>query len=462
MSVGIKFNGEKMRNQTYHFIGIGGIGMSGLARILLQQNRAVSGSDIAINYTLEALAKAGAKIYQGHSADFISPQMTVVYGSDIKADNPEYVAAIDLKCHLLHRADLLAELMAQQQALAVAGSHGKTTTSALLAAVLVEAGLDPSFAVGGILPQFQSNARFGKGQYFAFEADESDGTFLKYSPFGAIVTNIGKDHLNNYQDSEAVLIEAFKSFMQQVKAPEHLFWCAENAQLKALNLPGKQYGFGSDCDWQALNFKQEAFEITFDVAYKEKRFQAVQVASIGRYNALNALAVFGLASSLGIKEESIRCAFKAFKGVQRRCERKGEHNGVLFLDDYAHHPTEIKVTLHAIREAIKGRRLIAVFQPHRYSRTKDCLGHYHSIFTDVDELVITDVYGAGEKPIANVSHVQIMAELSGAVHYVPRSDLGRTLAGFVQPGDVVVTLGAGDVTKVGSEALMHLEALSYA
>lgn len=449
--------------QTYHFIGIGGIGMSGLARILLSKNIPVSGSDISLNYAVEGLINAGATIHKGHSADVISSQMTVVYGSDIKPDNPEYLAAIQKQCALLHRSDLLAQLVHESRSLAVAGTHGKTTTSALLATVLVEAGVDPSFAVGGMLPQFHANSRFGQGEYFAFEADESDRTFLKYHPFGAIVTNIDNDHLNNYEGNEDLLVQCFKTFMSQVTSPQHLFWCAEDAHLKRLNMPGNQYGFGDECDWQAYNIRQKGFNMIFDIKNHGKIYQDIEIARAGEFNVLNALAVFGLALTLGLDEMAIRRAFRTFQGVMRRCEKKGEINGVLFIDDYAHHPTEIRVTLQAIRKAIKEKRLIAVFQPHRYSRTKDCLGMYGHIFEAADEVIVTDLFGAGEAPIPDVSHVQILEEIQAhsAVNcqYVPRSALSHMLAQFVQPHDVVVTLGAGDITKACPETIAALEKL---
>jgi UDP-N-acetylmuramate--alanine ligase len=301
-----------MISEHYHFIGIGGIGMSGLARLLLNKNILVSGSDIAFNDTIESLMKAGATIYKGQAAENISAHMHVVYSSDIKADNPEYQEALKLQCTLLHRSDLLAHLIEQQCALAVAGTHGKTTTSALLATVLVEAGLDPSFAVGGILPEFQGNACFGKGKYFAFEADESDRTFLKYFPFGAIVTNIDNDHLNNYEGSKDILIAAFEQFMNQVTSTEHLFWCGDDLYLQHLNKPGQRYGFGADCEWIVSNVRQKGFQIIFDLKGKGNHYVDITLNLLGSHNALNASAVFALALSLGVTEESIRQTFQSF------------------------------------------------------------------------------------------------------------------------------------------------------
>ncbi|WP_075883218.1 UDP-N-acetylmuramate--L-alanine ligase [Candidatus Protochlamydia sp. W-9] len=445
----------------YHFIGIGGIGMSGLARILLQQNLRVSGSDIAFNYIIEELIKSGATIYKGHSPSYIASGSTVIYSSDIKTDNPEYLAAKNLQCSLLHRAELLALLTRQKKSLAVTGTHGKTTTSSLLATTLLEANCDPSFAVGGVIPQFQSNAKHGLGDLFVFEADESDRSFLKYFPYGAIVTNIDNDHLNSYENSEDVLIQSFQQFTSQISSPNHLFWCGDDTRLKFLNGIGQSYGFGEHCNWRISNIFQKNFNLEFDLEGNGKKYSSIKLNLIGRHNLFNGAAVFGLAMSLNISEASIRHTFERFCGVLRRCEYKGEFENTIFLDDYAHHPTEIQTTLEGIRKAIKSKRLIAVFQPHRFSRIKDCLGMYGKIFNNADEVFVTDVYGAGEMPIEGISQQQIIQEISEnstvPVKYVPRTALGHKLSEFIQPLDVIVTLGAGDVTKVASETLSLLE-----
>jgi UDP-N-acetylmuramate--alanine ligase len=446
---------------SYHFIGIGGIGMSGLARLLLSKNIAVTGSDIVFNAIIEGLIKEGAIIHKGQAAENVPPHAKVVYTSDIPPDNPEYQAAIKMQCALLHRSDLLAELLMGQKALAVAGTHGKTTTSSLLSMVLVDAGLDPSFAIGGMLPTFQSNARLGKGDYFSFEADESDRSFLKYQPFGAIVTNIDHDHLNNYEGSFALLVENFKLFMSQVQSSQHLFWCRDDVHLAHLDMPGQCYGFHPSSDWKIVAMHQNGFKMHFDLEYQGHLYSQLELALIGRHNVLNAAAVFGLAWTLGVSEASIRQTFQTFKGVLRRCEIKGTYHGILFIDDYAHHPTEIETTLQGIRQAIEPRRLIAIFQPHRYSRTQDCLGSYGTVFDAADELVITDIYGAGETPIPHLSHALIQQEISRCstipCRYVPRTALGHFLSQFLQPFDVVVSLGAGDITKLSSETLSLLE-----
>ena len=448
-------------SDTYHLVGIGGIGMSGLARLMLSRKMKVSGSDIAFSPLIEKLIKEGAEVHKGHKAENVPHHATLVYSSDIKEDNPEYAAALRMKYKLLHRADLLAELLNEKKALAVAGTHGKTTTTSLLASTLMHAGLDPSFAIGGILTEYQTNARWGEGDYFAFEADESDRSFLKYHPFGAIVTNIDKDHLNNFDGCFPLLIDYFNQFMQQVQEPKHLFWCRDDAYLHTLNLPGQSYGFHPGSDWNILSMSQNGFKIKFDLAHQGKKYLGIEVPIIGRHNALNSAAVFGLAMSLGIAEQSIRNAMQAFKGVLRRCEHKGVGGGVEFIDDYAHHPTEIETTLNGVRSAIGSRKLIAVFQPHRYSRISACLGTFGPIFDAADELIITDLYAAGETPIPNISHIAVKEEVENVskvnCQYVPRSALSHFLSRFAQPDDVIISLGAGDISKLSSETLVLME-----
>lgn len=434
--------------------------MSGLARILLEKKVEVTGSDIASSHVTEGLVRKGAKVTIGHSAQAISPDMTVVYSSGINKKNLEYQAALKMKCPIMHRSDLLHHLIKGEKALAVAGSHGKTTTAALLSWVLSHAGLDPSFAVGGEIPQFHSNANHGKGGYFVLEADESDGTFLKYHPYGAIVTNIGLDHLDHYGTAYE-LMKSFRKFMSQVQSTKHLFWCAEDTRLQNLLMPGITYGFGRDCKLSATNFRQRGWKVTFDVEFEGKEYPEVDLSLTGRHNALNGLAVFGMSLSLGIKEEKIRSALRSFGGIKRRLEKKGNVHSIMFLDDYAHHPTEIRVMLRALRDAIQERRLIAIFQPHRYTRTRDCLGSFKGIFDTVDKLVVTEVYSAGESPISGISHETILDEIkkSSTVHcqHVSRNQLVKLLSDELRPHDVVVTVGAGDITKVCPEFITTLK-----
>ena len=439
-----------------HFIGIGGVGMSGLATIVLERKAVVSGSDISLSYITEGLKNRGAEINFGHDSRYIKPDMTVIFSTDIKENNPEFVEAMNLQCPVFHRADFLSHLMQGYKPLTVTGTHGKTTTTALLAWVLLETGFDPSFAVGGVLPKLQTNARHGLGNYFVAEADESDGSFLKYISHGAIVTNIDLDHMDHFQNEDG-LIKAFAQFMERTDRQNLLFWCHEDERLRKIQTTGISYGFDSDSLLKGSHFRQEGWSVYFDVSFENKNYPNVAVPLTGRHNALNALAVFGLALKLGIQETEIRNAFKTFCGVARRCEKKGEKNGILVIDDYAHHPTEILVTLKAIRQATHGRRLVAVFQPHRFTRTRDCLGSYGKIFDMADILLITDIYGAGEKPIEGLHARQILSEVKSAspvsCQYVDRFGLVSALQEILRANDVVVTLGAGDVTRVGTELL---------
>lgn len=447
--------------EKYHFIGIGGIGMSGLARMLLSKNVPVTGSDLAPTYITEGLMREGAKIFIGHYSTNITYDTTVIYSSDIKLDNPEYMEAVRLKCPLLHRSDLLKLLMTDHRLLSIAGTHGKTTTTALLAAVLMAAKLDPSYAVGGMMKSSQTNAAYGSGQYFIAEADESDGTFLKYHSYGAIVTNIDLDHMNFFQTEEN-LIEAFRTFFSQVSMPQHLFWCGDDPRLNGLSLPGTSYGHGQHNALRILKAEQKGWRLNFDLNLYGEIYRKIELNLIGNHNVMNAAAVFGLALSLGINEEDIRLAFASFEGVNRRCDKKGDVNNILIVDDYAHHPTEIRTTLQGIRQAIGKRRLIAVYQPHRYTRTRDCMGTFGGIFDVANETIITEIYASNELEIPGVNHQALIHELrkatpSLALRHIPRKEIVKSLVQFLQPDDVVVTLGAGDITKVGAELAKQLQ-----
>lgn len=446
--------------EQYHFIGIGGIGMSGMARIMLSKNIQVSGSDIAANAVIDGLKQAGADISIGHSSKNIAPGMTVIYSTDIKKDNPEYQAAISHNCPMLHRSQLLQKLMENSHALAVAGTHGKTTTSSLLTWVFLHAGLNPSYAIGGVVPQLKSNAGHGQGKYFIAEACESDGTFLNYKPYGAIVTNIDSDHMDFYK-TEDVLNRAFKDFMGKVISDDHLFWCGDDLRLSKVANRGISYGFTSACQLRVLNFAQKGWFISFDIDYRGKSYRDIEVSLAGKHNALNASAVFGLALDLGIDESKIREALRSFGGVMRRCEKKGDEHGILFYDDYAHHPTEIRATLKAIRGAIGERRLVVAYQPHRYSRAKELVDTYSDVFGEADALFITEIYAAGEQPIPGITHETVVKEveqdLKERCQHVERSQLASTLSKFLRPHDVCVSLGAGDITKLSSEVLALLK-----
>lgn len=451
---------EKM-NEQYHFIGIGGIGMSALANILLQKGVKVSGSDVSSSYVTDQLQKKGAEIFIGHSSGNIKDPSAVIYSTAVKEENPEVKQARLHGVPFLHRSELLHRLMQGYSPLLVTGTHGKTTTSSLLAHLLVDAGLDPAYAVGGMISSLNANGGYGKGDYFVAEADESDGSFLHYVPFGAIVTNIDNDHLDYWKTLES-MIEGFDKFINSVLSPQHLLWCGDDEILRGLKPKGFSYGFDDKNDLHIQNFRQDGWRNIFDISFEGVQYSEIEIPLVGGHNVLNAAAVFGLGIKTNIPEERIRKAFSNFKGVSRRAEFKGERGGIAVFDDYGHHPTEIFATLRAIKQAIGHRRLVAAFQPHRYTRTRDCLHEFGEAFERADLLLLTDIYSAGEAPIEGITNEALLfAVKSGSaldVRHVPREKLSAYLASLLQPDDVLVTMGAGDITKVGPEVLKLIKA----
>lgn len=444
---------------TYHFIGIGGIGMSGLARILLQKGQTVQGSDVAKSYVTDGLCLAGAKVFIGHAKEQVPASCTVIYNTDIAPTNPEFMAAKEQNVPLLHRSDLLLSLMNDYKVLAVTGTHGKTTTSSLLTHVFVEAGKDPSFAIGGLLIDREINAAHGTSPYFIAEADESDGTFLKYSCEGAIVTNIDNDHLAHFGSWDN-LVKAFKTFTDGCKIKQYLLFCHDDKTLASMNIIGTSYGFSDGADFQIVNFRQNGLQIVFDLHNNGAIYQDITCNLSGKHNALNAAGVFGLALALGLEPRAIGKALASFGGVKRRLEKKGEANGITAFDDYAHHPAEILATLKGLRAAVGDRCIVAVFQPHRYSRMRYVMKDFDHIFDDADIVVVTDLFTAKETPVAGVSTEAILAEIQKTAPnciYMPRDTLVQQLAASVPSSSVVITLGAGDITKVGKELLEHVQ-----
>lgn len=444
-----------MKN-SYHFIGIGGIGMSALAQILLQRGDKVTGSDLASSYITDALKKNGAEIFVGHHAKNVEGANFVVFSTDVKQENEELKEAKAKKMPLLHRSQLLYELMKGYSSLLVSGTHGKTTTSSLLAHILKKGGIDPCFAIGGIVKSLGSNGGYGKGSYFVAEADESDGSFLAYDAFGAIITNIDGDHLD-YWKTMKDLERGFKSFADGVSSKEHLFWCRDDEILSSFMKKGVGYGFSEKAELCIKSFSQEGLRLNFDFSFDGKEYKQVEVPLIGRHNVLNSASVFGMALRAGMDEEDVRRAFASFQGVGRRVEKKGEMASICLYDDYAHHPTEISCTLGAIKSAFSERRLVVAFQPHRFTRTRDCFDQFGPALKEADEIIVTDIFAAREQPIEGITIELLLKriqEQSGkSIHYVPRDKLADFLLHFLQPHDILLTMGAGDVTKVCPELL---------
>lgn len=435
-----------------HFIGIGGIGMSALAKVLLEKKMEVSGSDIVLSSISEELGSLGAKVHIGHDEKNIPEGATVIYSTGIAKDNPEFLFAIKNHLEVMHRSDLLVSLMEGKKSIAIAGTHGKTTTTSLIASIFTECGLSPSYAVGGYIKQYGTNGHYGKGDYFIAEADESDGTFVKYKPYGAIITNIGHDHMDYFATCER-LKEAFLKFLFKVQSHKHLFWCYDNDYLRELNPHGICYGFSQGSTLLGSNFKQNGWHLSLDINYKGQRYKDITAPLVGFHNALNVLGAFGLALESGLSEDMIRKALLSFKGVKRRADVIAEKDGLLFIDDYAHHPTEIEATLRGLKSVLQEKRLVAVYQPHRFSRVKECLGLFGTVFNEADELIVTDIYPAGELPIEGINGMEIVKEIKGASPvpciFVPQDELKAYLNGFIKKGDAVVFIGAGDISSFG-------------
>jgi UDP-N-acetylmuramate--alanine ligase len=448
-----------MDNQHYYFIGIGGIGMSGLALIALEKGAIVSGSDAVHSCIINGLQEKGAKIFIGHKKEQIPLDATVIYSSAISSDNSELMFAKAHKLSILHRSDLLALFMQPQKALLVTGTHGKTTSSSLLAHVLLEKEMQPSFAIGGFICGSNHNAGHGKGRYFIAEADESDGSFLKYTPFGAIITNIDYDHLDYWQTIDG-LVRGFKQFIDSIISLEHFFWHGDNLWLSEMVDKGYSYGFDKKNALYIESYRQDKWKNICTIYFEDKRYREIEIPIIGRHNILNASAVFGLCLKLGIAEEKIRSAFLSFKGINRRLEYKGAAKGIIFYDDYAHHPTEILTTLRAIKNAIGSARIVLAFQPHRYSRTLACLNEFGSAFDAADIVVITDIYAAGEAPIKEIDEGRLLREINrGArrpAYHFSRNQLSCQLVKILKTGDCLVTMGAGDINNVSYDVMENL------
>jgi len=452
------------RYRRIHFVGIGGIGMSGIAELLLNLGYGVSGSDLADSETTRRLAQLGARVHRGHSAQNIGDADVVVYSSAVRPDNPELLGARERGIPVIRRAEMLAELMRLKYGIAVAGAHGKTTTTSMIATVLAHAGLDPTAVVGGKLQGLGGGAKLGQGEYLVAEADESDGSFLRLSPTVAVVTNIDKEHLDHYRDL-AHIQETFLEFINRIPFYGVAVLCLDDPHIPAL-LPRIEkrvltYGLNPQADIQASDIRFGGTSCVFCLSLHRSRLGDVFLPLPGLHNVLNALAAAGVGLELEVPFPKIQEALKGFAGVQRRFQVKATIDDITVVDDYAHHPSEIRATLKAAKSSW-GKRLLVIFQPHRYSRTQHLYEDFLTAFHEADTLFVMDIYGAGEDPIPEVSGQALCKSIRQAghrdVHYVGRrGDLVQEVMKRLVAGDVVLTLGAGDVWKVGEELIERLE-----
>ncbi len=454
----------KGRVQQIHFVGIGGIGMSGIAEVLLDMGLQVSGSDLNDTDTTRRLAELGGRITKGHDRANLVDADVVVISSAIKADNPEVAEARARSIPVIPRAEMLAELMRLKYGVAVAGSHGKTSTTSLVATVLNAAGLDPTVVIGGKVNSLGSSARLGRGDTMVAEADESDGSFLKLSPTVAVVTNVDPEHLDHYGDMET-LKETFLDFVNKVPFYGLAVLCLDCPNIQGL-MPRVEkrtvtYGSTSQADYQLTDVQCEGLTTRFTPVRRGEALAPISLQMIGRHNMLNALAAVAVADELEVPYDVTRAALDGFGGVQRRFTVRGVEQQVTVVDDYGHHPTEILATLRGAREAFDGR-LVAVFQPHRFSRTELLFDQFATAFYDADLVMVTDIYAAGEAERPGIHSERLVDAIRGHGHrdvtYRSTKDLCLdVLAQRVQPGDLVVTLGAGDIWKVGQGLLERLK-----
>lgn len=448
----------------YHLIGIGGIGMSGIAHLLLRRGFQVSGSDLKESKITEELRRLGARVSLGHNALHAAGADVVVYSSAVAGDNPEMVEARRRGTPVLKRAEALAHLMEQKVVVTVTGSHGKTTTASLVSYLLLEAGLGPTLAVGGILRNIDTNACSGDGKFFVAEADESDGSFLYYHPDYSIITNIDHEHLDYYKDF-ASAVKAFGAFIGNTKAGGCVFACSDDAVLRELlkdhAVRHVFFGLGEGADVYPRNILIKDLSSEFDAFHRDTCIGRFQLSLGGRHNVSNALSVIAVARELGIDTACIKRALLNYKGAKRRLEVKFKDRQYLVLDDYAHHPTEIRATLAAIR-SLSFDRAVAVFQPHRYTRTSLLLEEFGRSFDSADYVVVTDIYPANEPPLAGV-HARLICDKireccpSKEVHFVPKEEIVSHLMRVIRPRDLVITLGAGDIVKTCDELVEALK-----
>jgi UDP-N-acetylmuramate--alanine ligase len=446
-----------------HFVGIGGIGMSGIAEVLLNLGYEISGSDLGTTDITQRLDDLGAAIHRGHDASHIGNADVVVTSTAVRPDNPEVVAAHQRGIPVIPRAEMLAELLKMKFSIAVSGSHGKTTTTSMVATLLAHGGLDPTMVIGGKLASIGSNARLGDGEVIVAEADESDGSFLKLSPCLAVITNIDREHLDYYRDVEEIK-EAFLQFANLVPFYGSTILCLDDPHVREILPRIKRkvitYGLTPAADYRAEEVTFSGSTTRFSLRHRDVLLGSVKLNVPGLFNVTNALAATAVARELEMTFPAIREGLSGFAGVQRRLEVRGEAKAITVVDDYGHHPTEIRATLAAARQVWPGR-IIVVFQPHRYTRTQALFEEFLTAFADADCLLVTDIYPASEEPIPGVTAGRLCEEIRraghpDAVHFSGFDDLVDHLAKIARPSDVVLTLGAGSVWKVGEAFLRRI------
>ncbi len=452
-----------INKNSVHFTGIGGIGMSAVAYVLIEAGHSVSGSDSELNSITRKLQGMGARIYEGHRASNI-PESTsmLVYSSSISRDNPEMTEARRRGIKMVHRAEVLGSIFNRSKGIAVTGTHGKTTTTSLIAVMLKKAGMDPTAIIGGEVMELGGNAISGKGKYTVAEADESDSSFLHLKPHYAVITNIEPEHLDHYKDMAAIK-RSFKSFIRNIKRGGVLFYNNDDPVLKEMakssKCRSKSFGLSGGADMSAGSIEMDGFRTAFDCIYKGRKIGSLELDIPGKHNILNGLAAVLVGLEAGLEFSRIKRALKGFGGAKRRFQLRCENNGVMLIEDYAHHPTEIRAVLDACR-AWKDRRVIAVFQPHRYTRTKLLADEFGRCFAGADKVILTDIYAASESPIKDVTINTVYDRIKRSglddVSIFKKEDIADHVEDIVRSGDMVLVLGAGDIKKVADELAARL------
>ncbi|AWV87591.1 UDP-N-acetylmuramate--L-alanine ligase [Acinetobacter radioresistens] len=460
---------EMRRIKQIHFVGIGGAGMCGIAEVLKNQGYCVSGSDIKASKTTAQLEENGIKVFIGHAADNIKNASVLVVSTAIDPENPEVKAAIEQRIPVVRRAEMLGELMRYRHGIAVAGTHGKTTTTSLLTCMLAEEGMDPTYVIGGLLNRTGVNAALGASRYIVAEADESDASFLHLEPMAAIVTNIDADHMDTYGGSFDVLKDTFIQFLHKLPFYGLAVVCGDDANIREIMpriaRPLLTYGFNPDNDIRAVDVEQNGMRSHFTVLRKDREPLRLTINQPGLHNVLNALAAIGVATDEGVSDAAIGRALEGFSGVGRRFQVQGEfgleQGTVKLVDDYGHHPKEVEATIKAARQSHPDRRLVMMFQPHRFSRTRDCFDDFVDVLSQVDQLLLLEVYPAGEKPIVGADSrslarsIRLRGEVEPILIDPVEGNLQNVIQKVLQPNDLLLTQGAGNVGAISLELAHH-------